>query len=257
MKQIAAIALLAVSIPAGAQTWRINMESGVTLARLMPATGSSIATGSLSYGFTKPGMYLGPELQIKLSEHAEAGFGYQYTNIAVGTTHRMPGTHEVNYDKMDMHNFALSFHLHKALGSKLNAGAFVKAGFAYNNMVAMGASGHGGSGPLDGNVYGPVSSSLSRNQQFDIVKDSWVPITTVGFSFYPVKQGWVADRVTLNWSATVAWKNLYDQYATYDYSIQSGSNTEGGTIRYQGRPFIMQMGLGFRIFDFGTGKSAS
>jgi hypothetical protein len=154
---------------------------------------------------------------------------------------------------INMHSLALGVRVHKMLGNKLSVGAFAKAGFAYTGMSGMGAS--GGGGTMDPNITGPVSSSVTRPDQLDIVKGSWMPTTTIGFSMAPVKKGWAADRLSFNWSATVAWQNIYDKPASYDYSIQSSSQAESGTIRYEGMPFVMQMGIRFRAFDFGGKRS--
>lgn len=252
MKKILALALVCGSLAkANAQTWKVNMESGFNVARLIPAQGSTTANGSLHYRYTKPGVYLAPELQLRLNDNWDAGFCYQYSNIAIGTMHSAAGTHIRVNDKIDMHQVALSVRAHKSVfNDKLTIGAFGKLGFAYSKLVAMSAGGGSGGVP---EMSQPIAtgSGMSRTDDFSIMQGAWIPTITVGLSLAPKCPG-LGDRLSFNWAMTIGWSNLYDKPASYDYYINYSNNTtERGTVRYQGKPFVMQFGMSYRLFGFG------
>ncbi len=235
-----------------AQTWKLNIETGATLSRLLPSSGSTAKAGTLRYGYSRPGIYIAPEVQLKINEHLDAGFNYQYTNAIVGPQHKSYNSHINNYDGVDMHSFNLGIQAHKPVfHERMKAGAFVKAGLSYNKMVMMG-SGGGSGGDMSGVIANaPSYSNVNRPTDFDVMRGAWTPTATVGLSLGTNSQKWIADKLSIHWAATMGFRNTYNDYSTYDYAISTVTGTEAGKVQYQGIPFVMQFGVNYRIAGFG------
>lgn len=237
-----------------AQTWKLNVETGATLSRLLPSAGSSSATGTLHYGYSQPGVYIAPEVQLKINDHLDAGFNYQYANAQVGVQHRSNNARINNYDGIDMHSFNLGLYTHTPIfHGHMKAGAFVKAGASYNKMVAMGSGGSGGD-PAGMPGSGPSYSYISRTSGFNAMTGAWTPTATLGLSFSTNSKKWIADRLSFRWAATMGFRNTYNSDSYYDYAISTSNGMEAGRVHYQGIPFVMQFGVNYRIAGFGGKK---
>lgn len=66
MKYLVTSLLLLSTAQLQAQTWKLNLETGATLSRLLPGKASTQG-GSLSYGYSRPGVYIAPEVQLKIT----------------------------------------------------------------------------------------------------------------------------------------------------------------------------------------------
>lgn len=232
-----------------AQTWKLNIETGATLSRLSPTKGSTQGS-NLSYGYSRAGVYISPEVQLKITENLDAGFNYQYAQAIVGVQQNYPNVSIRNYDGIDMHSFNLGANMHRAVfKGRAKAGAFVKAGFSYNQLTMMGSGGSAG-GDLS-YPSTPTYNSVNRPAGFEAMSGAWTPTTTVGLSIGTNSKRWIADRLSFRWSATMNWRNTYDSYSYYDYAVSSGNVAESGRVRYQGIPFVMQFGVNYRIAGFG------
>lgn len=235
-----------------AQTWKLNIETGTTLSRLNPSAGSSQRGGSLSYGYSRMGAYIAPEVQLKITDNLDAGFNYQYAQAIVGVQQKYPSTSIRNYDGIDMHSFNLGLTAHRAIfKGRAKAGAFVKGGFSYNKITMVGAGGSSGGDYGAGVSNAPTYSGINRPSGFEAMSGAWTPTTTVGLSIGTNSKRWIADRLSFRWSATMNWVNTYDSYSYYDYSVSSNNISESGRVRYQGIPFVMQFGVNYRIAGFG------
>jgi hypothetical protein len=218
----------------------------------MPTNGSTTKAGTLRYGYSKPGVYISPEVQLKINEHLDAGFNYQYANAIVGVQHKSFNSSINNYDGIDMHSFNLGLHAHTPIfNGHMKAGAFVKGGFSYNKMVMMGSGGSAG-GDLSGMSGNSASyNSVERPAGFDGMRGSWTPTATVGLSIGTNSKKWIADRLSFRWSATMNLTNPYNDYSYYNYTISTVNGSESGKVKYQGAPFVMQFGVNYRIAGFG------
>lgn len=252
MKFLVTVLLAIGPVCLSAQTWKLNLETGMTTSRLLPSSGCTPATGTINYGYSKPGIYIAPEVQLKINEHLDAGFNYQYTNAIIGVQHRSNSASINNYDGIDMHSFNLGLYTHTPIFHKrMKAGAFAKAGFSYNKMVMMGSGGSSG-GDFGGVVGGgPSYSYMNRTSGFEAMSGAWTPTATVGLSLGTNSNKWIADRLSLRWSATMGFMNTYNSDSFYDYAISTPNGMEAGRVRYQGIPFVMQFGINYRIAGFG------
>lgn len=254
MKYLVTGLLLLSTVPLQAQTWKLNLETGATMSRLLPTAGSTRQGGNVSYGYSRPGVYIAPEVQLKITDNLDAGFNYQYAQAIVSVQQHFHNTSIRNYDGIDMHSFSLGLNMHRPIfKSRAKAGAFVKAGFSYNQLTMMGSGGSSGGADYSGsNSSAPVYNSINRPTGFEAMAGAWTPTTTVGLSIGTNSKKWIADRLSFRWSATMNWKNTYDSYSYYDYAVTSNNISESGRVRYQGIPFVMQFGVNYRIAGFGA-----
>jgi hypothetical protein len=252
MKHLLTGALILAVTGSQAQTWKLNMETGLTISKLQPGEGSTIKSGTLKYGYSQPGMYIAPEVQLKINGHLDASFNYQYANARVGVQHRSYNASINNYDGIAMHSLNLGLYGHTAIfRDRLKIGAFVKQGFSYNKMVMMGSGGSAGGDSGSGAAY----SYMSRTSDFDAMSGAWTPVSTVGLSIGPNSKKRLGDRLSFRWAAVLNWENTYNGYSEYDYLISTANGTESGTVKYRGIPFVMQFGVNFRVAGFGRKTS--
>lgn len=253
MKLVVTSLLILGPLCLSAQTWKLNIEHGITASRLLPSTGSTPATGTIHYGYSKPGIYFAPEVQLKINEHLDAGFNYQYANALVGVQHRSPNNTSHVYDGIDMHSFNLGLNAHTSIfRGHVKAGMYVKGGFSYNRSAQSGAGsssyGESTAVPLGSGGYSAINRPAGS---FNPMPGAWTPTTTIGLCMGPNSKKWLADRLSFHYGIMISYVNNYTTDSYYDYAISTPNGIESGRVRYQGVPFVMQFGINFRVAGFG------
>jgi hypothetical protein len=253
MKFVVASLLALSPFSLSAQNWRVNIEHGLTASRLLPSAGSTPESGSVRYGYSKPGVYIAPEVQLKINEHLDAGFNYQYANALVGVQQHSLNTSNYVYEGIDMHSFNLGLNAHTNIfRGSVKAGVYVKGGFSYNRSAQMGAgSSTYGDGVTGGSSASTSYSSLHKPTTVNAMPGAWTPTTTIGLQIGPNSKRWLADRLSFHWAAMISYVNTYTSYSYYDYTMSSSAGSASGRVQYQGIPFVMQFGIKYRIAGFG------
>ncbi len=181
MKRIALL-LLATTIYTSvhAQGWEIHVAAGTSFGKLIPTIGSTPATSAIHYGFSGPGIFLSPELNIRVGEHSRVSMGYQLSSTAFGVQlypEGRIGGREISYDVLTMHNFSVGYsYRQNVLKEHMVIGGFAKAGVVFGQMTAYGdgvSSGYSGANES--------YMSTSRLSDFEVIPDFWSPTATVGF----------------------------------------------------------------------------
>ena len=258
MKKIFVFIILAVfTTSLNAQNWDIHIETGASFGRLIPVLQSTPRTANLRYGFSKPGLYLSPEIRFTVSAHSQFSIGYQFSDNKAGIKFLTPSrsAKETEYDIIDLHNFSVGYYFQQVIFHEhIRIGGFVKIGLAYGYMDGFGGSGNGGS--FSGGYQGVAFAGSQRLTAFEVMPDFWTPDNTIGFSIGKNATGnKLANRLTLDISATICWKNPYKDYSKVYYFIGDNQLVKDGIAQYQGIPLLMQIGVSYRLFRLGNGSS--
>ncbi len=251
MKRIALL-LLATTIynAAHAQDWEIHIATGTSLGKLLPTSGSTPVSSGLRYGFERPGIFVSPEVNVKLDEHNSITIGYQLSSSSFGTQLTPAGRQggrEVEFDVLTMHNFSIGYSYRQHVAHEhLVLGGFAKAGIALGQLTAIGGGVSSGYSGADQSYL-----NVSRLSEFEVIPDFWTPTATLGFIVGPnFKDRRLSDRLVLNASATLGFKNPYVAYSQVAYTNITGSFVSAGTLQWQGRPLMVQIGLDYNLFHF-------
>ena len=247
------IVLCASAMQLLAQTWDIHVATGSSFARLIPVLQSSPQTAIVRYSFTKPGIYLSPELGITIDEHNRFTIGYQFSDNKAGVKFLTASrsAKEIDYDIIDLHNFSVGYSFQQIIfHNQVKVGGFAKMGLAFGYMDGFGASGTAGG--VDG-YSGYAAAGSRRLTGFEVMSDFWTPTSTIGFSVGPnSKNKKLADRLSFDISATACFKNPYKAYSKIFYTIADNQTQQSGVAQYQGIPFLMQFGVNYRLFRLGN-----
>jgi len=249
------VLLLSVATAGNAQarSWDINIENGASFARILPLGQSTPRSNTVRYGFGKPGLYLSPSVSLVVSEHSKFNFGYQFSENNLGVQLLVNGSRsnmETEYDIVDMHNISGGYYYNTtALREKIGVGFFVKMGIAYGHM-----SGYGGSGSANGFSSGPelVSVAGESLSGFEVIPDFWTPNNTLGLTISSNSRSKLGDRLALNISTTINWRDPYKEYSRMHYTIETTASKNEGIVQYKGVPMQLQVGLSYKLFRFGN-----
>jgi hypothetical protein len=235
-----------------AQRWDIHVGGGVSYCRPIPIELSTPATSFFHYGFTKAGMYFSPELFFVVNDHNQFSFGYQFSGNHIGINFKGSGTENINgyiYDILELHNFSVGYQYnHLVFSSTVNLKGFVKIGLSYGNPVGYGIGSSGGSSTGGSSSYISYIKFTGDNM---MRSSFWTPTSTIGVGIGPnIKNRWPLDRIALHASATICWKDPYDDYSTFEYTAYENNQPIWGTIKYQGLPFLLQVGVDYNLIRF-------
>ncbi len=240
---------------AQAQVWELHIAAGKNYSRLLNRQVSTPRSSLIRYGFGKGRLYFSPEVNLKVNENTRFSIGYQISGNDLGVQflpNGRSGPRQREYDIITLHNFSVGYSYRSLVGKgSLQLGWFAKAGIAYGQMTAIGGSGTSGIGDNGGYYMGST-----RLTEFEVMPDFWAPTTSVGFTVGPNAKGRrIADRLTFNVAASVAWKNPYTAYSKTQYSISTSTGTHDGIAQYQGMPLSVQMGADYSLFRFKKKKA--
>lgn len=251
MKKILLVMIAAiVAANVQAQKWEVHLGAGTSNGKLLPMGNSTPADPLVHYGFSRGGVYLSTDLNLKVDEHSRFSLGYQFSESKIGVQlrpGRRTGPREDSYDILDLQNISVGYSWRTTVDNGgCVIGGFAKVGIAYGQMAGLG---EGGSSGIDAGV-GYLGSS--RVSGFEAIPDFWTPTTTAGLIIGPNFKGRrVADRLMVNLSATAGLKNPYVSASMTDYTFITSSQYRGGTVQWQGAPLLLQVGLDYSLFRFG------
>lgn len=246
MKKLSILTLLLLSAgTVSAQLWDVHISTGASNGKLLPTAGSTTGGGK-KYSISPPGLYLGAELRAVVSPHSSFGLGYQYSGSKYGITQTLGGSRDASYDMISLHNISGGYYWQAGVcRNHARIGGFVQLGLAYGSFSAMGLSGSSTGGDNGIGSY----SYTERLTGFETIPNFWMPNTTLGFSVAPNVAGKrLGDRLALQVSATIGWRDMYASPSRYKYEIRTDTGLETGVIQYRGIPFMIQTGLSYRFF---------
>lgn len=243
-----------------AQSWGINVAAGVNYTRLLPAGNSIKHNEHIRYSFIGPGVYLSPELYINTSEHSKVSFSYQFCTNQTGLKFKVDqpawqvntgNDREMIYETSDMHNFSVGYHRYASiLKERVTVGWFAKLGLAYGYNTGGGRGGNNGqsSNPIQSLTYVELRAVANNDEA---ITAFWLPNTTVGLVAGPVLANpIIADKLTLSVSATIGWKDIYQDYSKVRYVIATLQSYDEGVAQYRGLPLLLQVGANYRLWRF-------
>jgi hypothetical protein len=235
-----------------AQSWDINIASGLSYARLIPMNHSTAHTDHIRYGFMKPGIYLSPELSLNIASHSRVSFSYQFSENNTGLRFRADKSsgYSESFESFDLHGFFVGFYhsIEIANGHAL-LGWYARLGLAYGYNTGGGSG--GGSGYFSGNG---AYVDLVKDTSSTLMPDFWMPDVTLGCTIGTNShKPKLADRLFFSLSVTAGFKNIYDDYGKVRYAILTPQSYDQGVAQYQGAPLLLQAGLSYRLFRFRSG----
>ena len=244
------IVLLFTSLCANAQQWELHVTAGSSSGKLLPLSGSTPASAKVRYGVMHGGSCFSPELVARTGDHSRFTLGYQLAFTPSGVWY-MPqgrkGPLMQSSDVTTLHSLQVGYAWRTApKGSGVIFGAFAKAGMAYNTMSAIKEHGSSGTGE---NVSG--FSYNRRFTGFEVRNGMWTPVSTIGLTLganSPKTR--LADRLSLNVSATMVWKDPYLGYSRSQYAYIAGGMVRSEVVSFRGNMLMMQACVDYALFRF-------
>lgn len=223
------------------------MGAGLTAARVLRTGASTKATAYMQFGLMGPGVYLDPELAIKLNDNSWCLFNYQLASNTFGI--KLGGnTTERNYDFVTTHTFSVGYRrMFNILHNSIKLGVLGSGGITYGYNTG---GGYGSSGNSNGGQQAVYVQLTPKYKGDDVLPPFWTPTLSAGGTIganQDIGPVWL-NRFDLSFQVTAGLRDMYADYAKVQYKIATPQSYEEGIAQYRGTPLILSFGLKYRLF---------